>query len=245
MQIIFSPYIIPEFNLAAEEYFFSADRDEYLFLYVNKASVIIGSNQVVTNEVDVDFCRVNGISIVRRLSGGGAVYHDEGNLNYCFIFNKKQGSSLLSSDFLQPVVSSLNFMGIPVEIGKRKDLWLADGHKVSGTASHVSRGRELHHGTLLYDVDLDRLQKSLTPHAEIHRYKATPSVPSPVKNLRSLCEETLGKTLSSEVFFLSFTKTMLGYYNADGLSPLLGEDEKHIDLLRRSKYALRQWNFKM
>lgn len=245
MQVIFSPYTMPEFNLAAEEYFFSANCEEYLLLYINKPSVIIGSNQAVANEVDMDFCRVNGIPIVRRLSGGGAVYHDEGNLNYCFIFNRKQGASPLSPDFLQPVVSALNFMGIPVEIGKRKDLWLADGHKVSGTASHVSRGRELHHGTLLYDVDLDRLQKSLTPHAEIHCNKATPSIPSPVKNLRSLWEETSGKTSFAADFFLTFTKAILGYYNTEELSPLLCEDKKHIDILCGSKYALRQWNFKM
>ena len=245
MQVIFSPYTMPEFNLAAEEYFFSTKREEYLLLYVNKPSVIIGSNQAVANEVDMDFCRVNGISILRRLSGGGAVYHDEGNLNYCFIFNTKQGSSPLSSDFLQPVVSSLNFMGIPVEIGKRKDLWLADGHKVSGTASHVSKGRELHHGTLLYDVDLDRLQKSLTPSSKIHCKKATSSVPSPVKNIRSFCEETLRETLSAGDFFLSFTWTILCYYKAERLSPLLPKDKKQIDILRRSKYAQQKWNFKM
>ena len=77
MQVVFSPYTIPEFNLAAEEYFFSANGEEYLFLYVNKPSVIIGSNQAVATEADMDFCSANGIPIVRRLYGGGAVYHDE------------------------------------------------------------------------------------------------------------------------------------------------------------------------
>ena len=245
MQIIFSPYTMPEFNLAAEEYFFSANREEYLFLYVNTPSVIIGSNQAVRNEVAMDFCSANGIPIVRRLSGGGAVYHDEGNLNYCFIFNRKQGHSPLNPDFLQPVVATLNFMGIPVEIGKRKDLWLADGHKISGTASHVSKCRELHHGTLLYDVDLERLQKSLTPPSGIPCKKATPSVPSPVKNIRSLWEEAAGKTPFAANFFLSFTKAMLCYYKAGGLSPLLLEDKERIDILRKSKYALREWNFRM
>jgi lipoate-protein ligase A len=245
MQVVFSPYTIPEFNLAAEEYFFSANCEEYLFLYVNKPSVIIGSNQAVANEADMDFCSANGIPIVRRLSGGGAVYHDEGNLNYCFIFNREKGISPLSPHFLHPVVFALNFMGIPVKIGKRKDLWLADGHKISGTASHVSRGRELHHGTLLYDVDLEQLQKSLTPPFEITCKKATPSVPSPVKNIRSFCEEASGKTLSTVDFFLSFTKAILGYCNVERLSPLLFEDKTHIDRLSRNKYALREWNFKM
>jgi len=245
MKIILSPSVMPEFNLAAEEFLFSEKMDECLFLYVNKPSVIIGSNQSVINEVNQNFCHVNGISIIRRLSGGGAVYQDEGNLNFCFIFNKEQGSSPLSSYFLQPVIAVLNLMEIPVEVGKRKDLWLPDGHKVSGTASHVSKGRELHHGTLLYDVDLDQLQKSLTPSSEICCKKATPSVPSPVKNIRSFCEETSRKTLSAGDFFLYFTQAMLSYYKVQCLSPLLREDKDKINMLCSTKYGRKEWNYRM
>ncbi len=136
--------------------------------------MIIGSNQAVRNEVDPDFCIEHDIRIIRRLSGGGAVYHDRGNLNYTFI--QDSTGAPLSARFLEPVVTVLHKLDIPVEIGKRKDLWL-EGYKISGTASHVSRGRELHHGTLLYDTDLEMLQRALTSENGRPIKKATPSYP--------------------------------------------------------------------
>ena len=151
MNIVFSPSTVPSFNLSAEEYLFKKIGEDFLFLYTNEPSVIIGSNQAVLNEVDIDYCIENNITIIRRLSGGGAVYHDYGNINYSFIHDKS--GAPLSAQFLVPIVNVLHSMKIPVEIGKRKDLWLK-GYKISGTASHVSKGRELHHGTLLYHSDL-------------------------------------------------------------------------------------------
>ncbi|MFZ4726698.1 MAG: lipoate--protein ligase family protein, partial [Paludibacter sp.] len=148
MQIIHFSSTSPTFNLAAEEFLFSERQDDLLFLYVNEPSVIIGCNQAMRNEVNLEFCTENEIQIVRRMSGGGAVYHDLGNLNYCFISNKTIGKSSLNDDFLKPIVKVLVDLGVPVEIGKRKDLWLPDRYKISGTASHVSKNRELHHGTL-------------------------------------------------------------------------------------------------
>jgi len=197
MTIIHSHSNSSSFNLAAEEYLFSERQDDILFLYVNEPSVIIGSNQVIRNEVNLNFCAENNIRVVRRMSGGGAVYHDLGNLNYCFITNKTEGKSLLSADFLLPVVETLKLLNVPVEIGKRKDLWLQGGFKVSGTASHVSKNRELHHGTLLYDTDLDKLQKSLTVEDKDESLKGIVSVPSVVKNLKNSLQENQ----ESSVFF--------------------------------------------
>src|SRR5690606_37103196 len=137
-------------------------------------SVIIGSNQAVLNEVDLDFCIEKGISVIRRLSGGGAVYHDHGNINYSFIHNKT--GERLSAGFLKPVVEIPQSVEMPVLIGKRKDIWL-DGFKISGTASHISRGRELHHGTLLYDTDLVVRDKALSSKLDFVIKKATASVP--------------------------------------------------------------------
>jgi len=95
MTIIHSHSNSSSFNLAAEEYLFSERQDDILFLYVNEPSVIIGSNQVIRNEVNLNFCAENNIRVVRRMSGGGAVYHDLGNLNYCFITNKTEGKSFV------------------------------------------------------------------------------------------------------------------------------------------------------
>src|SRR5690606_21954363 len=118
----------------------------------------IGSNQAVVNEVDQDWCIEHEIRIIRRMSGGGAVYHDQGNLNYSLLYDKSEAP--LSGRFLEPVVAVLQALSVPVEVGKRKVLWL-NGKKISGSASHVSLQRELHHGTLLYDSDLEALQRAL------------------------------------------------------------------------------------
>src|SRR5690554_355681 len=158
MNIVVSRSNTPAFNLAAEEYLFSRKEEDFLFVYRNDPSVIIGSNQAVLNEVDLDFCIERDIRIIRRLSGGGAVYHDLGNFNYSFIHGKTEQP--LSARFLIPVVDALHAIGIPVEIQKRKDLWIGD-NKISGTASHLSGGRELHHGTLLYNSNLEMLKRAL------------------------------------------------------------------------------------
>lgn len=242
MNIVTSPSSTPSFNLAAEEFLFSKKGENFLWLYANEPSVIIGSNQAVLNEVDPDYCIEHSIRIIRRLSGGGAVYHDTGNLNFAFI--RDSVGAPLSAVFLEPVVEVLHELGIPVEIGKRKDLWL-EGYKISGTASHISRGRELHHGTLLYDTELQRLQKSLSPE-EINRIKkATPSVPSPVRNIRSFLAEKKKSAPEAAVFFDMFTRKLLAYYGLDKITTLRDEEISEIEELQMSKYTQRDWNYRM
>lgn len=242
MNIVLSPSTTPAFNLAAEEYLFSRKGEDYLLLYINEPSVIIGSNQAVLNEVDPDFCIEHDIRIIRRLSGGGAVYHDRGNLNYTFI---QDGTGApLSARFLEPVVTVLHAWGIPVEIGKRKDLWLK-GYKISGTASHVSRGRELHHGTLLYDTDLEMLQRALTSENGRLVKKATASVPSPVLNIRSFLMEQHGVDLDTTLFFEMLTRKLQVYYGIKEVITLQNEEIAQIEELKRNKYTQRDWNYRM
>ena len=216
-QLIFSPSNDPAFNLAAEASLFSAKEGNFVFLYINKPCVIIGSNQIAENEVDMDFCADNHIPVLHRLSGGGAVYHDEGNLNYCFIHEKT--ANPLSAGFLNPIMSVLTALDIPAETGKRKDLWL-DGGKISGTASHVSKNRELHHGTLLYDTDLMKLHRALNPAGRDLMRKATASVPSPVKNIRPFLKQRNGVAPDRPEFFCDFILHLLNYYELDALTPL-------------------------
>ena len=243
MELIFSPSTISSFNLAAEEYLFSTQK-ECFFVYVNEPSVIIGYNQAVVNEVDMDFCIENDIRVIRRLSGGGAVYHDLGNLNYCFISNKTDAP--LSADFLLPVVHVLQKMDIPAEIGKRKDLWLPGGHKISGTASHVSKGRELHHGTLLYESNLEHLHRALNPEKRDLVAKATASVLSPVKNIGSFLQEKGEKNvLSFDDFVSRFIDESMKYFNVSELTSFSASDLEAIETLRQTKYSQREWNYKM
>ncbi|HNX89006.1 MAG TPA: lipoate--protein ligase [Paludibacteraceae bacterium] len=244
MKILFSTSTSPSFNLATEEYLFSDKSEEYLFLYVNQPSVVIGCNQAVSNEVNMGFCFQNNIQIVRRLSGGGTVYHDEGNLNFCFIHNKRSEQSSLSAGFLKPVINVLHSMNIPVEAGKRKDLWL-DNFKVSGTASHISRNRELHHGTLLYSSDIHALQKTLTPNKSEVFKKAIRSVSSPVKNIFTYLTENNRIPASEADFFHEFALKLAEYFNITELSELSDENIREIEIIRQNRYSRIEWNFKI
>lgn len=244
MQIIHSISTSPTFNLAAEEYLFSEWQDDLLFLYVNEPSVIIGCNQAIRNEVDLDFCQENDIQIVRRMSGGGAVYHDKGNLNFCFISAKTEGKSSLNDDFLQPIVEILKDLEIPVQIGKRKDLWLQNEYKITGTASHVAKNRELHHGTLLYDANLEMLEKALSSKQKNSSIKAIASVRSTVKNLRTWFEEQGQSSISTRDFFRLIIRKLLGYYGLENALVLSVNDVELIQILEIQKYEQVDWTFK-
>lgn len=242
MKIIFSHSNVPSFNLAAEEFLFSQTQDQYMLLYVNEPSVIIGSNQAVVNEVDMDYCIESDIKIYRRVSGGGAVYHDLGNINYTFIGEHMRNA--LGADFLKPIVDVLsNEMNIPVSVGKRKDLWL-DGYKISGTAAHISRGRQLHHGTLLYDANIDSLLCSLSPERRDAVQKATASVPSPVKNIKQYLYERDGAAPYKDDFFDIFSLKMLDYYGVSSFTTLSDAQVEVITALQKEKYTQREWNYR-
>ena len=238
------------FNLSVEEYLFSEYKEEVLFLYVNTSSVIIGSNQEIKKEVNVNYCEKNNIQIVRRISGGGTVYHDKGNLNYSFIRNKRSKELQLSGDFLIPIVKVLDIFQIPVDVGRRKDLWMKSGHKISGTASHISKNRELHHGTLLYNTDLSRLQHALEPDISLEnneeiKKKRTASVKSPVKNISTFLLENEISAPSNEYFFRLFIERLMNYFQIEKLFQFSEHDLIQIDLLRKNKYDQQKWNHRL
>ena len=180
----------------------------------------MGRNQDVFSEVDIDFCTSNNIPVFKRLSGGGTVYHDLGNLNFCFISNRVQGESPLNTVFLQHIVKVLADLQINAEIGIRKDLWLPGGNKVSGTASHISKKRVLHHGTLLYDADLDLLGKSLSIKIAVKNSRSIASVHSQVINIRSYLKDKNQEAPDSVSFFELIVKKLLEYYCIESLTEL-------------------------
>ena len=244
MILLFSTSNSPTFNLAAEEYLFSERTDDLLFLYVNDPSVIIGCNQAIRNEVDLEFCAQNEVRIVRRMSGGGAVFHDLGNLNFCFISNKTEGKSSLNDDFLHPILAVLTDLGVPVEIGKRKDLWLQSEYKITGTASHVAKNRELHHGTLLYDTNLEMLGKALSSSQKDECVKAIASVRSTVKNLRTWFEEQGQFTLDANEFFEFLIRKLQQYYQLENVAGLSENEALQIETLAVTKYSSKDWTNK-
>jgi lipoate---protein ligase len=244
MQIIHSTSNSPTFNLAAEEFLFAERQDNLLFLYVNEPSVIIGCNQAIRNEVDLDFCAQNETQVVRRMSGGGAVFHDLGNLNFCFISNKTEGKSSLNADFLKPVVQVLTDLGVPVTIGKRKDLWLQSQYKISGTASHVAKNRELHHGTLLYDTNFDMLEKTLSSNQKDESIKAIASVRSTVKNLRTWFEEQGQFTFEAADFFEFLIQKLANNLQLAHVAVLSEKETEVIQQLAEKKYMSNEWTYK-
>ncbi len=175
----------PYYNLALEEYLFSHTNDDVFMLWQNDRTVVIGRNQNAYAELDLDFARENGIKIARRITGGGAVYHDMGNLNYSYISAKKEQKEIDFASFCAPIVSVLRSLGIEATLSGRNDLLVGD-KKISGNAQHSAGGRVLHHGTLLYDSDLSVLSKVLRADPEKLKAKAIRSVSSRVMNLKEI-----------------------------------------------------------
>jgi Lipoate-protein ligase A len=171
----------PVFNGELEKkYLTERPEKDVLLFYINRPSVIVGRNQCIEAEVNVSYCQNHNIEIYKRISGGGTVYHDYGNINYAFIVAKRN-MSVLDMDFTTPVIKALQSLGVDASVGKRKEL-LVGNKKISGTASHITHDSILFHGTLLYHSDLNQLDNALQGNQSI-RGKKVASIPSPVINL--------------------------------------------------------------
>ena len=166
----------PHFNMSFDEYCLQRlpSDDDVFYLWQNRPSVIIGHNQDAAQEVNLEYLRRNGIVLARRVTGGGAVYHDLQNLNYSIVGRKPR---------IEVIVEALRSLGVPAELTGRNDIFV-EGRKVSGFARSVYHQRELIHGTLMYDVDIDVLTRALdTPQSKLNR-KGVASVRSRVTNLK-------------------------------------------------------------
>lgn len=227
----------PRLNLALEEYLLrQATLDEPLLLfYVNEPAVIIGRNQNALEEIDPDFVAQHGIHVVRRLSGGGAVFHDLGNLNFSFI---TQGDEQLHQfeRFTQPVIAALNRLGVPAALHGKSDIF-ANGRKISGNAQYLAQGRMFSHGTLLFDTNLEMMLQALNPRRAQIESRAVQSVRNFVANIRELLphEMTLAElkqALLDEVFGFTAVVTY-------DLTP---GDWQQIEQLANQRYRTWEWN---
>ena len=175
------------FNIGLEERIFEefCGDDEFFMLWRNANAVIVGSNQVIENEVDLDYAKLHGISIVRRKTGGGAVYHDLGNVNYTYI-SKNVSEFGNFAVFAQPVIDFLQSRGVDARHIGKNDVGISDGNidrKISGTAQRVKGEYILHHGTLMFDVDIAVLERVLTPDPDKLTSKGIKSIRSRVCNI--------------------------------------------------------------
>lgn len=233
MLAIDSPFIDPYLNLAAEEYFLKEFEDHVFFLYADEPSVIVGKHQVTLAEVNYIFARENNIRIARRLSGGGTVFHDAGNLNFTFILNGLEGELIHFQACTAPILLALNELHIPAERGDKNDL-LIFGKKISGNAEHIYHQRTLHHGTLLFNSDLDHLKKVLHPWGK-YTHKGVISRRSEVINIASFLDNPDRDAFRK--FLFSF---VVQHFQA--LIYILTEEDKgKIIELASQKYNTWEW----
>lgn len=237
-QGITDPYI----NLAIEEYVLNnfGEEDTYLLFYINEPSIIIGRNQNTIEEINTKYVDERGIKVVRRLSGGGAVYHDEGNLNFSFI-TKDDGNSFHNfAKFTQPVVEALQTIGVPAELSGRNDL-VADGRKISGNAQFTTRGRMFSHGTLMFDSEIEHVVASLNVNAEKIKSKGIKSIRSRVANISEFITEPMTmpqfkEHLLKHLFAVEDIKDVPRYELTD-------EDWANIRQISEQRYQNWDWNF--
>lgn len=228
----------PAFNLALEEYVFTKmPRDqEYFLTWRNDNAIIVGRHQNTRAEINADFVQEKNIRVVRRLSGGGAVYHDLGNLNFTFITDAKPGQKVDLRKFCQPVADALCSLGVDAVVDGRNDI-LVDGKKVSGNAQYVQKGRVMHHGTILFDADTSVLSQALQPDPTKIQSKGVKSVRSRVTNVRP-CLKT---DMTIEQFRDTLAATLLA---GDVVRYDLSEaDIQAIEQIRQGRYALPEWNY--
>ena len=170
------------FFLAMEDYVAGMSDEELFFVWQSDPTVIIGRNQDLDVEVNIGYCRENGVRIVRRKSGGGCVYSDRGNIMLSFVSRRGNVADVFDA-FLLKFASCLSALGLPAEISGRNDI-LVDGRKISGNAFHQLPDRSIVHGTLLYSVDFDALETAIRPPVEKLARHGVPSVRQRVRNIR-------------------------------------------------------------
>lgn len=180
----------PYYNLAVEEYLFNTCDDDVFMLWQNDNVVVVGKNQNAYAEVDLEYAKNNNIRISRRITGGGAVYHDLGNINYTFITSTEKAEALNYEYFSKPIIDALASLGLKCQLSGRNDIE-CEGRKFSGNAQYSANGRILHHGTLLFDTNVEVMSSVLKVDKEKLEYKAVRSHKSRVVNLLDLLDKKM------------------------------------------------------
>ncbi|MGJ7919443.1 lipoate--protein ligase [Neobacillus sp. LXY-4] len=230
----------PRINLAIEEYALkNLDINEtYLLFYINEPSIIIGKNQNTIEEINTDYVEAHGIHVVRRLSGGGAVYHDLGNLNFSFI-TKDDGESFHNFlKFTKPVIAALNKLGVKAELSGRNDI-VVEGRKISGNAQFSTKGRMFSHGTLLLNSEIDSVVSALKVKKDKIESKGIKSIRSRVANI----SEFLSEEVSIEDFRSMLLQSIFGEAKEIPEYVLTENDWEKIHQLSKERYQNWDWNY--
>lgn len=238
MKYIDVDWHVPYDNFALEEYLLEhAPEDDYLFFYINDPSIIIGSHQNTAEEINEAFVKEHHIMVARRMSGGGAVYHDAGNLSFSFVKPGDRSDVNNFEAFTRPIVEVLRNLGTDAKLSGRNDLHIGD-KKISGNASCFRNGRILSHGTLLFDTDMSKLGDALRVKEIKLKSKGVQSVRSRVGNIKDF--------LTEDMSVYDLRKAILEYFREnEGVEPYVLSDEAlaHIQARSRDHFSTWAWNW--
>jgi lipoate-protein ligase A len=228
----------PYFNLAIEEFLLKNTGEEYIILGINDPSIIIGKHQSGHREANTKFVYEHKIPVIRRISGGGTVFHDHGNLNFSFIRQSESGKQIDFRKYTQPVIDFLKSMGVSVVFEGKNDLTV-DGLKISGNAEHIHGNRVLHHGTLLFSTSLEMLRNSISKDTSCYTSRAVLSNPASVTNLKDKMDyfrniDELRSEMTS--FFLRNISDLIPY-------KLTQEEIFLAESIAELKYKTWEWNW--
>lgn len=238
MIIINRPQTDPYFNLAAEEYLIKNTTEPLFMLWQNASAVVIGKHQNALKEINLQFLQEKNIPVIRRISGGGTVYHDLGNLNYSFINFGARESLVNFKKYSAPILEVLHSMGVNAELVGKSDLKIK-GFKFSGNASHVYKNKVLHHGTLLFSSELNTLNSSIQSKVNQFSDKAVASNRSAVTNIQS----HLPIELSLQEFQNAIISHILDKFPDTTVRDFTAFELEAIYALAETKYKTWEWNF--
>ena len=236
MLFVYNESTDPYFNLAAEEYLVKNLSEEVFMLWRNDNTIVVGRNQNTLSEIHYDYVKEKDIHVVRRMSGGGTVFHDLGNINFTFIVNSGDDFSNYRR-FTEPVIDFLETLGVHASLSGRNDILLGD-KKISGNAQYMYKNRVMHHGTLLFASEENRLAEALRVSEEKIQSKGIKSVRSRITNISNY----LAEPMKPEQFIDQFAAYMIKK-DADCKYYDLTKHQKDIEKLRDEKYATWEWNF--
>ncbi|MBS4014631.1 MAG: lipoate--protein ligase family protein [Bacteroidetes bacterium] len=226
----------PFFNIAAEEFLLKYIDEDVLMLYSSDDSVIVGKHQISTFEANQQFVSLNKIPVIRRISGGGTVFHDSGNINF-MIITKSQNPDIDFSKHTKPVIDFLNKAGYNASFKGKNDIRI-DDWKVSGNAAHLFKNKTLYHGTLLFDSNLEKLNNSIKPSGAVFETKAVQSNRSNVRNISDF-----KSGVSKHLFFENLKDYLCKYYAVKTEIGFSQNDILIINKLINDKYKTDEWNY--
>jgi lipoate-protein ligase A len=241
MKFIENTSIDPHYNLAFEEYIFKYlnEDEDFVLLWRNGPSIIVGKNQNTVEEINMEFVKENNINVVRRVTGGGAVYHDLGNLNFSFIAKADSNEKIDFKTYNVPIIKALEKLGVKCELSGRNDL-VIDGKKFSGIAQSITKGKVLNHGTLLFDSKLETLSKALNVKRDKIESKGIKSVESRVTNIKSYVKENADVLEFKNLLLINIFE----YFNEPiEIYELSQEDKENIQKMVDERYGTWEWNY--